>query len=376
MNKVICDICGTSYPETAEQCPICGYSRDAHIEPLADGEDFLLDENFDFAEEAEKGGIFTEANVRKRNADELDTESENEDEDADAEDEEEEKRRPSALLIVLLVIVIVALLAVAGYIFVKYYLPGMSTDETVPETTAAVETMETTVPAVPCTSLAMTSDSQVTLEQPGNNWLINVVAMPEDTTDVVTFVSSDESVVTVSQSGTVTAVGEGEAVITVTCGEFQVTCDVVCAFVEESSVPDVTQAPTEAPTEAATENGSEAASEAETEAPTEAATEAPTEAATEAPTEAPTEAATEPATDLVLKLNKKDISFDRVGVYYTLKVTDGIDPTEVEWTSSHGGVCVVKDGVVTITGAGMAKVTAKWQGQEASCLVRVSLSGN
>mgnify|MGYP003306756043 CR=1 FL=1 len=28
MNKVICDICGTSYPDTADQCPICGYSRD------------------------------------------------------------------------------------------------------------------------------------------------------------------------------------------------------------------------------------------------------------------------------------------------------------------------------------------------------------
>ena len=24
MSKIICDICGTSYPETSEQCPICG----------------------------------------------------------------------------------------------------------------------------------------------------------------------------------------------------------------------------------------------------------------------------------------------------------------------------------------------------------------
>ena len=24
MSKIICDICGTSYPETATQCPICG----------------------------------------------------------------------------------------------------------------------------------------------------------------------------------------------------------------------------------------------------------------------------------------------------------------------------------------------------------------
>ena len=24
MNKIICDVCGTDYPETAAQCPICG----------------------------------------------------------------------------------------------------------------------------------------------------------------------------------------------------------------------------------------------------------------------------------------------------------------------------------------------------------------
>ena len=28
MSKVICDICGTTYPATSEQCPICGYTRD------------------------------------------------------------------------------------------------------------------------------------------------------------------------------------------------------------------------------------------------------------------------------------------------------------------------------------------------------------
>ena len=29
MNKVVCDLCGTSYPETATQCPICGCVRPA-----------------------------------------------------------------------------------------------------------------------------------------------------------------------------------------------------------------------------------------------------------------------------------------------------------------------------------------------------------
>ena len=29
MSKIICDVCGTRYPETADQCPICGHIRDA-----------------------------------------------------------------------------------------------------------------------------------------------------------------------------------------------------------------------------------------------------------------------------------------------------------------------------------------------------------
>ena len=27
MSKIICDVCGTSYPESANQCPICGCVR-------------------------------------------------------------------------------------------------------------------------------------------------------------------------------------------------------------------------------------------------------------------------------------------------------------------------------------------------------------
>ena len=27
MSKIICDICGTTYPETASHCPICGCAK-------------------------------------------------------------------------------------------------------------------------------------------------------------------------------------------------------------------------------------------------------------------------------------------------------------------------------------------------------------
>ncbi len=374
MNKVICDICGTSYPETAEQCPICGYAPGSAVEPLADDEEFVLDdilleENTDaaVAETEDDEAAFVAPVIPAQDSLETDDDDEDDedDEDNDEDDDDDEKlaggkRRPSGFLIALLVVVIIALLGLTGFIFARYYLPGMRADATEPTTVSTeVVTEETPAPTVPCTSLAMTSDSEVLLEQAGNNWLINVVAMPENTTDEVIFLSNNLDVATVDADGTVTAVGEGSTVISVICGEFTVECNVTCAFVEEPSVPD--------------ETGTEPTSDEETEPVTEETEEA-TEEATEEPTEEPTEAPTEPASDVKLALSKADISFDRVGVYYTLKVANGIDPKDVEWTSSHGGVCVVKDGVITITGPGIAKITAKYQGQEASCIVRVVIS--
>ena len=29
MSKIICEICGTTYPDTAECCPICGCPKEA-----------------------------------------------------------------------------------------------------------------------------------------------------------------------------------------------------------------------------------------------------------------------------------------------------------------------------------------------------------
>ena len=391
MEKVICDICGTSYPQDAEQCPICGYAPGAEVAPLADDEDFVFDDSLldEVKEEKtaeEKEDVVAVSVAPVQDIDDLDDDDEDDEDDEDDDDDEETeeggKRRPSGFLIAMLVIVIIALLGVTGYIFARYYLPGMRGEATEAPTVETTEaTLETVAPTVPCTSLAMTSDSEVLLEQAGNNWLINVVAMPEDTTDEIIFLSNNLDVATVDADGTVTAVGEGSAVISVICGDFTVECNITCAFVEEPSVPDetgtepTTDEETAPATEDATEEATEAPSDGETEAPTEEATEAPTEEATEAPTEEATEAATEPASDVKLALSKADISFDRIGVYYTLKVANGIDPKDVEWSSSHGGVCVVKDGVITITGPGMAKITAKYQGQEATCIVRVTTGG-
>lgn len=79
------------------------------------------------------------------------------------------------------------------------------------------------------TTLEMKNRTSETLE---------IVINPADTTDdkTVTWSSSDENVVTVNQSGTVTAKGEGQATITAKVGNFTATCEVTvgpAATVEE-----------------------------------------------------------------------------------------------------------------------------------------------
>ena len=255
MDKVICDICGTSYPANADQCPICGCEKAA--DPLMDEEQGVSDAAP--AYKPMKGGRFSDANVRKRNKSAAkpvaqydynqddDDDYDEDDEDYDEDEVEEGEARSNKGLVTVLVLLIIAILALILYLYFNFFVPtNKPPKESDPAgTTTAVQTeaTETEEPTVPCTSLEI-SDTDVTLDAVGNAWLLNVVAAPADTTDSITYVSSDEAVATVSSEGCITAVGPGEAVITVTCGNVVVECKVHCA-IETEPVTEATEAPTE-----------------------------------------------------------------------------------------------------------------------------------
>ena len=65
MSKVICDVCGTTFPETANQCPICGSARNSSAQTGAGDGTIPMEEGNAYT--YVKGGRFSKSNVRKRN---------------------------------------------------------------------------------------------------------------------------------------------------------------------------------------------------------------------------------------------------------------------------------------------------------------------
>lgn len=104
---------------------------------------------------------------------------------------------------------------------------------------------------IPCTGITLSQDS-LTFTQVGVTATLTATLTPADTTEAVTWASSDENVVTVN-NGVVTCVGLGNATITAYCGEHSASCAVtasitVNADTEYSFVngyqPDGTELPT------------------------------------------------------------------------------------------------------------------------------------
>lgn len=349
MSKIICEICGTAYPDSESRCPICGWSQggiDFGDELAAIDEQALQDEmtirsSPEPMKRKQKGReIFDFDAVNDSDPYEQDVNLYNDEEDLPGKDEE---RRSNPVLVVLLTIVIVALLGTIGFIVFRYILPAQNKQqETTPtESVQTSETTETTIPAVPCTGISLTS-GMPTLSQEGQFWLLHVIVMPEDTTDTLTYASMDESIATVNEEGRVTAVSEGETTIVVICGSQKIECPVTVNYtVEETTEP------------VSTEETQDTDAIAEVEETT-----------------APAETTAALASDVVLKLKKTDITFGRAGVYVDLQLDCSLNADQVEWSSANPNVASVKDGAVTAVGPGITTITVKYGDQTATCIVR------
>lgn len=361
MSKIVCDICGTTYDNSQGACPVCGWtpgttldSTSADVDDILN-DDFLLDEESPSGNASQKGKAvfdYDAVNTRRRpRPAPAPAPAQQEEED------EEEESGSNKFLVFILVVLILALVAVSGYIaYTKLWKPnqignknnGPDTVVTEPQDIVTepqggdvnVPTEEPTAATeatIPCTDLSLVANMD-TLTSPGQYWRLMVKYLPDNTTDKVTFTSGNESIVTVDEYGRVTAVGEGETTIVVTCGEKRIEIPAVVKYAS-----------------------------AETEAPT-TAVETPAEGTSGAGTGTGTVAT--PSNGSVLKLKKTDITIGRRGVYVTLELENGITAESVKWSTSDSSIATVYNGNVTAVGKGTCVIRAEYNGQVAECVVR------
>ena len=321
MNRIICDICGAEYPETVDRCPVCNYPRQG-TEKLAAAEGEEVRSKV-------KGGRFSSKNVKKRQK-------------AQRKAAQAVDRDPNKPLIIVIVLLLIAIVLVSAYIGLRFLrgrdaLPGLLPSGTTSPTT--VPTVTTQAPEIPCEDIVLGA-SVLDLETLGEQKQLAVMAVPENTTDLLTFVSADPSVAEVSDTGLITAVGSGQTTITITCGAAVKTCTVVCWFPPETTALVETTQPS-----------------------------VPTEPQPTQP-QATEPKPTEPA---VLKLDPEDASCFTPGESFTIYARLGsatVNRSKVTWTTSDPKVAAVENGVVTAVGKGTATITAEYDGQKAVCTVR------
>lgn len=248
MSKIICDVCGTSYPETATQCPICGCVRPVDtvtVNTENAAEEVTQRGTYTYV----KGGRFSKSNVKKRNSTNHPTVAESE---YPQETEIKDKSKSDKGLTIAICVLLLAIVAVVIYIVMHIFAPGagsQGSSKPITDTTAGTTTQSTTTESteliIPCNAIVL-SHTVVELDKAGAAYLLNASTDPADTTEAIVFTTSDETVAKVTSGGKIVAVGPGQAVITVSCGAATAECRVVCSF---ETVPDPTTEETTAPIE-------------------------------------------------------------------------------------------------------------------------------
>lgn len=320
MSKVICDVCGTAYPETASQCPICASARNP-------GSQTAAGETIASGYVHTKGGHFSKKNVRKRNKGQSALKKRSNPKPAR---EKEDNNGSNTGLIVVVVLLLLAIAAVLIYIGIHYFGGGEENPDTT--TTAPVQTpdntepsqSENTEPVIECEGIEL-SGIIVELTAEGETWQITAHVTPEDTTEELVFTSADESIATVTGDGVITAVSGGETQITVTCGNAVATCMVTCNFGDY--IPGGVK-----------------------------------------------------VEELVFGWNTVYIDSStgygdttltsKGATWRAYKSTLNVDPSLITWVSDNENICTVENGIVTAVGSGTTKIHAQYGSLTFTCIIR------
>ena len=330
MSKIICDVCGTVFPETAAQCPICGCAKSPTAQAV-NQEDAQKNENaggYTYV----KGGRFSKTNVR-RSASGVTPERQTAPQRRNPPERRTPREQPEAGnkgLIAVVAILLVAIVVVAVYIGAKVFLSdlGGKPDPNGTEAPGTGVSEPSDEAGISCTEIKLGALT-VEFQSETDKLLLAPEVLPANTTDKLLFSSENPAVATVDQNGLILPVAHGETVITVTCGNVTAQCTVICSFGEPE------------------------------------------------PTEPPTEAVPTAPAGFVLELQtykgSGEITISEYGASHQLfKEKDGVKPSDIVWTSSDPSIATVENGKVVGMSRGKCTITAQIGDQIAECLVRCS----
>lgn len=333
MNKILCDVCGTSYPETAPQCPICGTAKTDANKTTTGAEP-----GYAYV----KGGRFSHANVRKRNAGKKELprvvapvkpakepaepkqpktpEKKKEETTENTAVPVHEKKSTNVVLALIAFVLVLGIVAVFAF-FVKDYMETSRNNKTTEPTGITASTPKGT--AVTCTGVRLALSSK-TFTSKDDKFYLSVIPTPINTTDPITYETSDPLVATVNENGVVTPVANGEAIIYVHCGDFTAECYITCNV-------GVDQVPPTQP-------------------------------------DGPTQPDQNENPEVELVLNREDFTLNGYGDSWNV-YGGASDPALITWTSSDASVATVTNGKVVAVGNGNATITAEYMGQKVTCEV-------
>ncbi len=327
MSKIICDVCGTSYPETASQCPICGCACPAEAKGVSG--DTSVENKASGTYQHVRGGRFSKSNVQKRNRS-IQTPVHN---TTASKMSKANKKKDNTTkgLAATAVVLLLAIIATLVYISLRFFAPSViekpQLDDPVKDSQiSGTETPEQTtgVKTIQCTGISL-DVTYMSFDKVGSARMVYATKEPADTTDVLSFSSSDVNIATVDDHGKITSTGNGEAIITVTCGEKSATCQVVCF--DESLVE----------------------------------------------TTAPTTETTVPEEQFML--NRSDITFSKKDESWLL-YSGSISKTDITWSSDDPTIAEIDNGKVIAVGGGITQVHGEYDGVKVSCIIRCSFSEN
>ena len=357
MSKIICDVCGSAYADTADQCPICGTAkRDTNAtKPEAQSES-----GYNYV----KGGRFSHANVRKHNSGRALTRMNAEkpeqpksnmpplpvnpepvkqekpkpqkeskpkkdikpirEENFEPQDVQDKAGRITNIILAVIVLILLALVVFACIYIVRNYetlFPNLN----IP--TEPQGTQQTIGGDIPCSTIKLPNISVI--ESSGEPVDLGIVFEPANITDIkdAKFESSNTDIATVF-NGKIIVKSSGTVTITITCGEVTAQLTLECVFVIPTDPSDPS-----------------------------------------APSQPETPPVLEGKLLFVDARGKEthDVSFSKYGEEYQLYKGE-IDASYVTFTSSDPTVVTVDaTGKIKIVGKGNAVITAQYGDQKIQC---------